>query len=42
MVWITAGTRSSQAAARPMMPAFELWVWTTSGLSRRTERRNSR
>ena len=31
MVWTIAGTRSCQAAARPRMPAFELWVCTTSG-----------
>ena len=37
IVWTTAGTRSSHAAARPRMPAFELWVWTTSGLSRRID-----
>ena len=36
------GTRSGQAAARPMIPAFELWVWTTSGLSRRIDRRSRR
>ena len=34
-MWTTAGTRSFQAAARPRMPAFELWVWTTSGFRRR-------
>ena len=45
MPWIvctTAGTRSSQAAARPRMPAFELCVWTTSGLSRRKAERSFR
>ena len=34
MVCTTTGTRSCQAAARTTMPAFELWVCTTSGFNR--------
>ena len=42
MVCTTAGTCSCQAAARPRMPAFELCVCTTSGLSRRNAARSCR
>ena len=41
-MWTTAGTFSCQAAARPRIPAFELCVCTTSGLSRRNAARSFR
>jgi hypothetical protein len=31
MVWTTGPTPAARAAARPRMPAFELWVWTRTG-----------
>jgi hypothetical protein len=30
----TDGTPAARAASRPMTPAFEVWLWTTSGFSR--------